>query len=231
MKNVFDLACFWQSSVVVLHRNQNNAAMDKKKSHYLVHGLFWKEQMHNSNYLEAKKDKLCSINKTFANANLSKARLEAFAYYQSLIDVLYEALGDNYTTDQQARIDLQVFLHAGCSTAVTRIGKMTFDDNLFNEIAVYWVNDKEKRLIHGIWYRPKEELHQPDELLATMGSNLIKEHAYYERNNLPFENDTLCDMTDLHLGFQFVLPTPFDWDGFNNEILCQGAQALTASHL
>ena len=200
--------------------------MDKKKSHYLVHGLFWKEQMYNSNHLEAKKDKLCSINKTFANANLSKARLEAFAYYQSLIDVLYEALGDSYTTDQQARTDLQAFLHAGCSTAVTRIGKMIFDDNLFNEIAVYWVNGTKKRLIHGIWYRPKEKLHQSDALLAAMGSNLIKEHAYYERHNLPIENETLCDMTDLNLGFQFVLPIPFDWDGFADENLLSETQAL-----
>ncbi len=205
--------------------------MDKKKSHYLVHGLFWKEQMHNANYFKARKNNLCSINKVFANDDLNKARQEAFVYYQSLIDVLYEALGDSYTTDQQARIDLQVFLHADCSTAVTRIGKMTFDDNLFNEIAVYWVNSDRKRLIHGIWYRPKEKLQQPDELLATMGSNLIKEHAYYERNNLPIEDETLCDMTDLNLGFQFVLPTPFDWDGFNNEILCQGAQALTEMRL
>ncbi|MBO6026959.1 MAG: hypothetical protein J6P73_06900 [Bacteroidales bacterium] len=65
--------------------------MNKKKSHYLVRGLFWKEQMHNANYHEAKKDKLCSINKTFEDADLSVARKEAFAYYQSLIDVLYEA--------------------------------------------------------------------------------------------------------------------------------------------
>lgn len=200
--------------------------MDKKKSHYLVHGLFWKEQMHNSDYRETKKDKLCSINKVFADADLSKARQEAFAYYQSLIDVLYEALGDNYTTDQQARIDLQAFLHAGYSTAVTCIGKMTFDDNLFNEIAVYWVNGDKKRLIHGIWYRPKEMLHQPDELLATIGSNLIKEHAYYERHNLPIEGETLCDMNDLNLGFQFVLPTPFDWDGFADENLLGETQAL-----
>ena len=205
--------------------------MDKKRSHYLVHGLFWKEQMHNTSYLEAKKDKLCSIDKTFENADLSKARQEAFAYYQSLIDVLYDALGDSYTTDHQARIDLQTFLHAGCSTAITHIGKMTFDDNLFNEIAVYWVNSTKKKLIHGIWYRPKEKQHQPDELLALMGSNLIKEHAYYEHYNLPFEDETLCDMTDLNLGFQFVLPTPFDWDGFNDEILCQGAQALTEPQL
>ena len=200
--------------------------MDKKKSHYLVHGLFWKEQMHKSNYHEIKKNKLCSINKVFADADLSKARQEAFAYYQSLIDVLYDALGDSYTTDQQARIDLQAFLHAGCSTAVTHIGKMTFDDNLFNEIAVYWVNGDKKRLIHGIWYRPKEKLHQPDELLATMGNNLIKEHAYYEHHNLPIEDETLCDMTDLNLGFQFVLPTPFNWDGFADENLLDETQTL-----
>ena len=205
--------------------------MDKKKAYYLVHGLFWKERMHNANYHETRKNNLCSINKIFANDDLYKARQEAFAYYQSLIDVLYDALGGSYTTDQQARIDLQAFLHAGCSTAVTHIGKMTFDDNLFNEIAVYWVDGDKKNLIHGIWYRPKEKLYQPDELLTLMGSNLIKEHAYYEHYNLPFEDDTLCDMTDLNLSFQFVLPTPFDWDGFNNEILCQWAQALTASHL
>lgn len=200
--------------------------MDKKKSHYLVHGLFWKEQMRNADYLEARKDNLCSINKVFANDDLYKARQEAFAYYQSLIDVLYDALGDNYTTDNQARIDLQAFLHAACSTSVTRIGKMTFDDNLFNEIAVYWVNGTKKRLIHGIWYRPKEKLHQPDELLALMGSNLIKEHAYYEHYNLPFEDETLCDMTDLNLGFQFVLPTPFDWDGFVEDSLAKETQAM-----
>ena len=205
--------------------------MDKKKSHYLVHGLFWKEQMHNASYLKARKSNLCRINKVFANDDLYKARQEAFAYYQSLIDVLYDALGNSYTTDQQARIDLQAFLHAGCSTAITHIGKMTFDDNLFNEIAVYWVNSTKKKLIHGIWYRPKEKQHQPDELLALMDSNLIKEHAYYEHYHLPFEDETLCDMTDLNLGFQFVLPTPFDWDGFNDEILCQGAQALTEPQL
>ena len=196
--------------------------MDKKKSHYLVHGLFWKEQMHNANYHEAKKANLCCINKTFEDTDLGKARQEAFTYYQSLIDVLYEALGDCYTTDQQARVDLQTYFHAGCSKAKTRIGKIAFDDNLFNEIAVYWVNGTEKRLIHGIWYRPKDEHEQ----LALMGSNLIKEHAYYERHHLPIEDETLCDMTDLNLGFQFVMPTPFDWDGFVEENLVKDTQAI-----
>ena len=200
--------------------------MDKKKSHYLVHGLFWKGQMHNANYHEAKQGNLCCINKTFEDADLGKARKEAFAYYQSLIDLLYDALGDNYTSDQQARIDLQAFLHAGCSKAKIRIGKMAFDDNLFNEIAVYWVNGTEKRLIHGIWYRPQDEQHLPDEQLATMGENLIKEHAYYERHRLPIEDETLCDMTDLNLGFQFVLPTPFDWDGFAEENLAKETPSL-----
>lgn len=200
--------------------------MDKKKTHYLVHGLFWKEQMHNANYLKARKNNLCSINKVFANNDLCKARQEAFAYYQSLIDVLYDALGDSYTTDEQARIDLQAFLHAGCSTAVTHIGKMAFDDNLFNEIAIYWVHGSKKNLIHGIWYRPKAKLHQSDELLTLMGNNLIKEHAYYEHYNLPVEAEMLCDMTDLNLGFQFVLPTPFDWDDFADENLTKETQAL-----
>lgn len=200
--------------------------MDKKKSHYLVHGLFWKEQMHNADYHVAKKDNLCSINKTFEDADLSKARQAAFAYCQSLIDVLYEALGDCYTTDQLARIDLQTYFHAGCSKSKSRIGKMIFDDNLFNEIAVYWVNGTEKRLIHGIWYRAKDEQLQLNEWLATMGSNLIKEHAYYERHHLPIEDETLCDMTDLNLGFQFVLPTPFDWDGFVEDNLVKETQAM-----
>ena len=200
--------------------------MDKKKSHYLVHGLFWKEQMRNADYLEAKKDNLCSINKTFEDADLSKARQAAFAYYQSLIDVLYEALGDCYNTDYQARIDLQAFLQAGCNKSKKRIGKMIFDDNIFNEIAVYWVNGTEKRLIHGIWYRPQDEQLQLDERLATMGSNLIKEHTYYEHHHLPIEGETLCDMTDLNLGFQFVLPTPFDWDGFVEENLAKETQAM-----
>ena len=200
--------------------------MNKKKSQYLVHGLFWKGQMHNANYLGTKKDNLCIINQTFEDDDLSKARQEAFAYYQSLIDVLYEALGDSYTTDRQARIDLQTYFHAGCSKSTARIGKMVFDDNLFNEIAVYWVNGTEKRLIHGIWYRPKEEQHQLGEQFALVGSNLIKEHAYYERHHLPIEDETLCDMTDLNLGFQFVLPTPFDWDGFVEENLTKETPSL-----
>ena len=200
--------------------------MDKKKSHYLVHGLFWKKQMHNADYLKAKKDNLCSINKTFEDADLSNARQAAFAFYQSVIDVLYEALGDCYSTDQQARIDLQTYFHAGCNKSKTRIGKMIFDDNLFNEISVYWVNGTEKRLIHGIWYRAKDEQLQLDERLATMGSNLIKEHAYYERHHLPIEGETLCDMTDLNLGFQFVLPTPFDWDGFVEDNITKETQAM-----
>ena len=200
--------------------------MDKKKSHYLVHGLFWKGQMHNANYHEAKQGNLCRINKTFEDVDLSKARMEAFAYYQSLIDVLYEALGDCYTTDKQARIDLQTYFHAGCTQSKTRIGKMAFDDNLFNEIAVYWVNGTEKRLIHGIWYRPKVEQHQLDEQLALMGRNLIKELAYYERHHLTIEGETICDMTDLNLGFQFVLPTPFDWDGFVEDNLAKETQTM-----
>ena len=200
--------------------------MDKKKSHYLVHGLFWKEQMHNADFLEAKKDNLCRISKTFENTDLGKARQEAFAYYQSVIDVLYDALGDSYTTDKQARIDLQTYFHAGCSKAKTRIGKMTFDDNLFNEIAVYWVNGTDKRLIHGIWYRTEDEQLQLDERLTTMGDNLIKEHEYYERHRLPIEGETLCDMTDLNLGFQFVLPTPFDWDGFVEDNIAKETRAM-----
>ena len=131
--------------------------MDKKKSHYLVHGLFWKGQMHNANYHEAKKDKLCCINKTFEDADLSKARQAAFAYYQSLIDVLYETIGLQHIDDEQAQIDLQVFLDAGCSNAITRIGRLTFDDNLFNEIGVYRIKDGKKKLIRGISYQPDDE--------------------------------------------------------------------------
>lgn len=193
--------------------------MDKKKTHYLVQGLFWRGQMHDENYQETKKDKLCRIVKTFANDDLYAARQEAFANYQSLIDVLYDALGENYTTDRQARIDLQAFLHAGCESSVTRIGKITFDDNIFNEIAVYWVHNGKKRLIHGIAYRPDNEKEESNKNIATMGRNLVAEHNYYEHHNFPFPYDCLCDMTDLNLGFQFVLDTPFDWEEFANAAL------------
>ena len=138
--------------------------------------------------------------------------------------MLYEALDKSYTDDRQTRIDLQAFHYAGCKSSVTRIGKITFDDNLFNEIAVYWVHDGKKRLIHGISYRPQNETNVFDETVTTMGSNLIREHQYYERHDLPFPNEVLCDMTDIGLGFGFVLPTPFDWDDFSNEMLCNGTQ-------
>ena len=102
---------------------------------------------------------------------------------------------------------------------MTRIGKITFDDNIFNEIAVYWVHNGKKKLIHGISYRPDDEKEALDKNIATMGRNLVAEHDYYERHNIPFPYDCLCDMTDLSLGFQFVLDTPFDWDGFAKENL------------
>lgn len=200
--------------------------MDKQNSHYEMHGLFWKEPLRNATYFKDRKDKLCHITKTFADANLYTARQEAIAYYQSLVDVLYEALDGCYTTDYQARIDLQAFLHAGCISSVTCIGKMTFDDNLFIEIAVYWVNGTKKRLIHGIGYRPEKEPDTLDETIATMGRNLIKEHQYYERHDIPFSDEILCDMTDIGCGFEFVLPTPFDWDGFADENLLKETQAL-----
>ena len=138
--------------------------MDKKNTHYFVHGLFWKEPICNANYHKAKKDNLCCINKTFEDADLKKARQEAFDYYQSLIDVLYETIGLQCIDDEQAQIDLQVFFDAGCSNAITRIGRLTFDDNLFNEIGVYRVKDGKKKLIRGISYQPDDEPEQTIEI-------------------------------------------------------------------
>lgn len=204
--------------------------MDKHQSHYEVHALFWKEPSDNKSYLKDRKDKLCRITKTFSLADLYEARQEAFGYYQSIVDVLYEALGGCYTNDRQARIDLQAYLRAGCESSVTRIGKMTFDDNIFNEIAVYWVCDDKKRLIYGISYRSQYEANTLDESIVTMGRNLIKERQHYECHNIPYSQEILCDMTDIGLGFEFVLPTPFDWETFSNENLCKDTKLLTTNH-
>ena len=202
--------------------------MDKHQSHYEVHALFWKEPLNDASYLEDKKNRLCNFTKTFSNAKLYTARQEAFVYYQSLVDVLYEALGKCYTNDRQARIDLQAFLHAGCKSSVTRIGKMVFDDNLFNEIAVYWVHGSKKRLIHGISYQTQNETF--DESIATMGHNLIKEHQFYERHDISCPKEILCDMTDIGCGFEFVLPTPFDREAFSNETLFHNLQLSDSAH-
>ena len=131
--------------------------MDRPNSYYQVHAMFWKEPLKGTNYLTEKRAKLCRIDKTFSDSDPHTSRQDAFGYYQSLIDVLYEALGGRYTNDRQAQIDLQAFFNARCQSAVTHIGRMTFDDNLFNEIAVYWVNDGKKRLIRGIHYKPEYE--------------------------------------------------------------------------
>lgn len=136
---------------------QNNSIMDKLKSYYQVHATFWKEPLNATNYLAEKRAKLCRIDKTFSDSDTHTSQQEAFGYYQSLIDVLYEALGGHYTNDRQAQIDLQAFFNARCQSAVTRIGRMTFDDNLFNEIAVYQVVGGKKRLVRGIHYEPEYE--------------------------------------------------------------------------
>ena len=131
--------------------------MDRPKSYYQVHATFWKEPLNATNYLAEKRAKLCRIDKTFSDSDPHTSRQEAFGYYQSLIDVLYEALGGHYTNDRQAQIDLQAFFNARCQSAVTRIGRMTFDDNIFNEIAVYRVVGGKKRLVRGIHYEPEYE--------------------------------------------------------------------------
>ncbi len=199
--------------------------MSTTKIHYEVRGLFWKEQLQQEKpkikaFFDYKKDKLCSITKAFSGIDPYKAREEAFLFYQSIIDVLYEALGKPYSDDHQARSDLQVFLHAG-RASVTRIGNMCFDDNLFNEIAVYWVCETDgkckRRLIHGIGYCPEDEPEQAAEQLMATWFNLIAEREYYESNDLNLPSTILCDMTDIGGDYDFVPPTPFNWDLFSGQ--------------
>jgi hypothetical protein len=84
--------------------------------HYLVETLFWRRAHIPGNtemdvQLEGKPVQRTA--KVFEADQPILARERAFSHLSSIIDVMYEGIGMQYTTDEQARIDLQPYFDSG----------------------------------------------------------------------------------------------------------------------
>jgi hypothetical protein len=210
------------------------------KFHYLLEAKFYRKYIGTTlDYLANNidvNDYITHYRKEFSNDNPIIARENVFAHYQSIIDVLYDGINKTYTTDEQARIDLQKYFNSGndielfgSSANPTKIGS-----DIFNGINIYLVIDKpvtkglkqgDKFLIHGINYTDYPD--RVDEEIVASIKGLIKECECYELcsystgNYFSFVNfDKIGGSVDL------VLKTPMDFDIFMNkfegvDLLCK----------
>nr|WP_315218408.1 ATP-binding protein [uncultured Flavobacterium sp.] len=164
----------------------------------------------------------------FSNDNPILAREEAFKTYQNWLDVLLEGIGKEYTTDKQAREDLQTYLKPNIDLNIA-IGENIFDlsNSLSVGIGVYFVidvpepplyrndlaNDHEgdEWLIHGIGN--SLEFNDP----TNFSFYLEEEFGYYRGNDYDFKNyerEASCFNHESQEVDDFeYLDTPFKWKG------------------
>jgi hypothetical protein len=132
----------------------------KTNIHYLVEAKYWRREVpkiHEDNSVGAPTyEDVAESCKIFKNATPPLAREAAFNHYFSILDVLYDGLGKEQTTDAQARIDLQKYLDSGNAIELGNSTKFKTSLDFDKGIEIYMVienlqeNTKEQFLIHGI---------------------------------------------------------------------------------
>lgn len=198
--------------------------------YYTVETLFWRKSIGNKlEFLQNEgdlKDAIHHAKKEFKAESPIIARENAFSHFQSIVDVLYEGMEMEYTTDEKARIDLQKYLDSG--NAVELLGnnpskKNKITDDILNGIEIYMVietaidNSKEKQiekvLIHGIRYIDYPE--RLDEGIIESLEGLIKEFHFYDDNSCSTK-DYMKFLILFQIGgtVEPILKTPYDWDSF-----------------
>ncbi|TYC17869.1 hypothetical protein ES677_00390 [Bizionia gelidisalsuginis] len=160
---------------------------------------------------------LAETNTIFKNGPPLMAREAAFNHYFSILDVLYEGLGKEQTTDAQARIDLQRYFDSGNAIELGGKGatfKSSPDNNKGIEIymVIENVSDKTtaKILIHGIRYL--DYLDRFDAGIQESLEGLIKEFNHYKQNGSALHKN----VEDLNLEANggekvSIIKTPFNW--------------------
>ncbi|WP_452228968.1 hypothetical protein [Lacinutrix sp. MEBiC02404] len=147
------------------------------------------------------------------------ARSAAFNHFNSIIDVLYEGLGKEQTSDAQARIDLQCYLDSG--NAIELGGKdarFKSSPDFDKGIEIYMVIEDsskktvEKYLIHGIRYL--DYLERFDAGIQESLEGLIKECNYFEQHRFSLDKKHIEALDLKAIGGKevSVLQTPFDWE-------------------
>jgi hypothetical protein len=198
--------------------------------YYTVQSKFWRRKIGDKleNLLNSVdySDALVGTKKEFHNTSPIEARKQAFNYYQSIIDVLYDGLNKEYKDDCQARIDLQYYLDSDNDIELGNTTKFKITDDFLNGIEIYMIVDKplkgieskanNKYCIHGIRY-----IDYPDrldgDLIETL-KNLFVENQYYEHYDYPTENEkVLKHFEPIGGNAEFYLQTPFDWKIFMKE--------------
>ncbi len=182
---------------------------------------------------ETKEDiNFIDFNKVFENENPILARQEAFKEYEEWIKDLYTGIGTTakYSTDKQARIDLQKFTTpSGKHNVQIDENEIDFGNSFGYGIGVCFIIDKpfhqsgvsedrydkagDEHLIHGIG--TTENYNNPLEISdALLSEILYYEHFKYDTGN--FERRTnfydwdIDDVGEIHF-----LETPFDWTGLD----------------
>lgn len=189
--------------------------------YYQVESKYWRREVPNVH--DAFQDAIPTFsdvvetNTIFKKSSLILAREAAFSHYFSILDVLYEGLGKEQTTDAQARIDLQCYLDSGNAIELGGKGN-TFKSSPDQEngIEVYMVVEnlldktKDKILIHGIRYL--DYLDRFDPGIQESIEGLIKEYSHYKKNK------HIIGKSIEHYNFEAnggkkvsIIKTPFNW--------------------
>lgn len=199
--------------------------------HYIVDFLFYRKDigdkfdfLMNNGDLD---DALVKTRKEFRNESPILAREEAFNHFQSYVEVLYDGIHKKYTSDEQARIDLQKYFNSGNDVEMmgSKPYKFKISDDLFNGINIYMIIDvpltkKEKKgdkfLVHGIRYIDYPE--KPDDEISSTINGLVKECKYYELGSYAFKNHySFVNFGNIGGKVESILKTPFDWDAFTDK--------------
>ena len=174
------------------------------------------------------------FNKVFENENPILARQEAFKEYEEWIKDLYTGIGTTakYSTDKQARIDLQRFTTpSGKHNVQIDENEIDFGNSFGYGIGVYFIIDKpfhqswesedmydkagDEHLIHGIG--TTKNYNDPLEISDALNSEILYyEHYKYDTGN--FERRTnFYDWDKPGIDEIHFLETPFDWTGLDVE--------------
>jgi hypothetical protein len=194
------------------------------KFHYQLEALFYRKDIGNIlNYLTNDcDDYITHYKKEFRNDNPILARENVFNHYQSIIEVLYDGIYKIYSTDEQARIDLQKFFNSGndielCDSSANPI---KIGNDLFNGINIYLVIDTpftkslkqgDKLLIHGINYNDYPD--RVDEEVVASIKGLITESECYEHCSYSTNNYvSFVNFDKIGGNVESVLITPMNWE-------------------
>lgn len=198
------------------------------KFHYQIEALFYNKDIGNdiSNLFKGSKlkDSITHFKKEFHDDIPIVARENAFKYYHSILEVLYDGIGKTYINDEQSRIDLQKYFNSGNDFVIkpNKITKINISDDIFNEIGIYLIIDSpmmkddlkgDKYLIHSIGYLENSDAIYDD--IPVMIKGLAKECQYFEFGSYSFKNYySFVDLVNIGGQIETILKTPFDWDTF-----------------